>query len=184
MSNHQTNHSKPTEGRETDMKALILFIAWCILFVLSWPLAVLALILLPLVWLVSLPLRLIGIGVRRLGCGERADRFQKLSGGPHIAGDKDSVAGHLTGNLGGTAVNLDDSTGQAITVQSKTRSSEAAGQDDVGAGGNIGAMQSPDSLRLLKEPSFGSLSRLQTFSVYHGPTGAVGQQHAAGSELC
>jgi len=45
------------------MKALILFIGWCVLFVLCWPLAVLALILLPLVWLVSLPLRLVGITI-------------------------------------------------------------------------------------------------------------------------
>jgi uncharacterized membrane protein YhhN len=45
------------------MKALILFILWCILFVLSWPVAILALILLPMVWLLSLPLRLIGITV-------------------------------------------------------------------------------------------------------------------------
>jgi len=43
------------------MKALILFLGWCILFALSWPVALLALILFPLVWLVSLPLRLIGI---------------------------------------------------------------------------------------------------------------------------
>jgi len=43
------------------MKALVLFVGWCILFVLCWPLAVLALILFPLVWLVSLPLRLVGI---------------------------------------------------------------------------------------------------------------------------
>jgi hypothetical protein len=45
------------------MKALILFIGWCILFVLCWPLAILALILLPVIWLLSLPLRLIGISV-------------------------------------------------------------------------------------------------------------------------
>jgi len=45
------------------MKALILFIGWCILFVLCWPLALLAAILLPIVWLVSLPFRLIGITV-------------------------------------------------------------------------------------------------------------------------
>jgi hypothetical protein len=45
------------------MKVLILFVGWCILFVLSWPVALLALILFPLVWLVSLPLRLIGITV-------------------------------------------------------------------------------------------------------------------------
>jgi len=43
------------------MKALILFVAWCILFVLCWPVALAALILFPIVWLVSLPLRLIGI---------------------------------------------------------------------------------------------------------------------------
>ena len=45
------------------MKALILFTLWCILFVLCWPLALLALILFPIVWLLSLPLRLLGITV-------------------------------------------------------------------------------------------------------------------------
>ncbi len=45
------------------MKALILFVGWCILFVLCWPVALLALILFPVVWLLSLPLRLIGITV-------------------------------------------------------------------------------------------------------------------------
>jgi hypothetical protein len=45
------------------MKSLILFIVWCILFVLSWPLAILALLLWPIVWLLSLPFRLIGITV-------------------------------------------------------------------------------------------------------------------------
>jgi hypothetical protein len=43
------------------MKALVLFVGWCILFVLCWPLAVLALMLFPVVWLLSLPLRLVGI---------------------------------------------------------------------------------------------------------------------------
>jgi hypothetical protein len=45
------------------MNVLILFVAWCILLVLCWPLALLCLVLLPLVWLLSLPLRLIGITV-------------------------------------------------------------------------------------------------------------------------
>jgi hypothetical protein len=45
------------------MKTLILFIGLCILFVLCWPLALLALILLPVVWLLSLPLRLVGITI-------------------------------------------------------------------------------------------------------------------------
>jgi hypothetical protein len=43
------------------MKALILFVGWCILFVLCWPVALLALILFPAVWLLSLPLRFVGI---------------------------------------------------------------------------------------------------------------------------
>ena len=45
------------------MKTLLLFVAWCILFVLSWPLAILALILFPIIWLLLLPFRLIGIAV-------------------------------------------------------------------------------------------------------------------------
>ena len=45
------------------MKVLILFVGWCILFVLCWPVALLALILFPVVWLVSLPLRLLGISI-------------------------------------------------------------------------------------------------------------------------
>ena len=48
------------------MKALILFVAWCILLALSWPVALLALVLLPLVWLLSLPFRLVGISVAAL----------------------------------------------------------------------------------------------------------------------
>ena len=45
------------------MKVLALFVLWCILFVLSWPLALAVLILWPLVWLLALPFRLVGIGV-------------------------------------------------------------------------------------------------------------------------
>ena len=45
------------------MKTLIFFVGWCILFVLCWPLALLALVLAPLVWLLSLPLRLVGISL-------------------------------------------------------------------------------------------------------------------------
>ena len=43
------------------MKTLILFFGWCILFVLCWPLALVALFLAPVVWLISLPFRLVGI---------------------------------------------------------------------------------------------------------------------------
>jgi hypothetical protein len=39
------------------------FLLWCILFVICWPLALLALLLWPLVWLITLPFRLLGVAV-------------------------------------------------------------------------------------------------------------------------
>jgi len=39
------------------------FLLWLILLVLCWPLALLALVLYPLVWLVLLPFRIVGIAV-------------------------------------------------------------------------------------------------------------------------
>jgi hypothetical protein len=43
------------------MNALILSIGWLLLFVLCWPVALLAIVLFPIVWLLSLPFRLVGI---------------------------------------------------------------------------------------------------------------------------
>ena len=42
---------------------MLTFLAWLILLVLCWPLALLALVLYPIVWLVLLPFRLAGIAV-------------------------------------------------------------------------------------------------------------------------
>jgi hypothetical protein len=39
------------------------FLLWCILLVLCWPLALVALVLYPLVWLLLLPFRVVGIAV-------------------------------------------------------------------------------------------------------------------------
>jgi hypothetical protein len=39
------------------------FLLWCVLFVLCWPLALLALVLYPIVWLILLPFRILGIAV-------------------------------------------------------------------------------------------------------------------------
>ncbi len=39
------------------------FLVWCVLFVMCWPLAILALVLYPIVWLFLLPFRLLGIAV-------------------------------------------------------------------------------------------------------------------------
>lgn len=39
------------------------FLLWCLLFVVCWPAALLALVLYPFVWLVSIPFRLVGIAV-------------------------------------------------------------------------------------------------------------------------
>jgi hypothetical protein len=66
---------------------VVKFLLWLILFVLCWPVALLALILYPIVWLLLLPFRLVGIAVggvfdflralltlpaRMLGAGSRA----------------------------------------------------------------------------------------------------------------
>ena len=39
------------------------FLLWCLLFVLCWPVALAALILYPIVWLLLLPFRIVGIAV-------------------------------------------------------------------------------------------------------------------------
>ena len=43
--------------------SMVKFLVWCLLLVVCWPLALLALILYPLVWLLLIPFRLIGIAV-------------------------------------------------------------------------------------------------------------------------
>jgi hypothetical protein len=44
-------------------RTVIKFLLWCILLVVCWPLALIALILYPFVWLLLLPFRLVGIAV-------------------------------------------------------------------------------------------------------------------------
>ena len=43
---------------------MLTFTLWCLLFLLSWPLALLALVAYPFIWLLLLPFRLIGITVK------------------------------------------------------------------------------------------------------------------------
>ncbi len=42
---------------------MLTFLLWCLLLVFCWPLALLALVLYPLVWLILLPFRIVGIAV-------------------------------------------------------------------------------------------------------------------------
>jgi hypothetical protein len=42
---------------------MVKFLLWCILFVLCWPLALVALVLYPVLWLLLLPFRIVGIAV-------------------------------------------------------------------------------------------------------------------------
>jgi hypothetical protein len=39
------------------------FFLWCILFIFCWPLALMAIVLFPIVWLITLPFRILGIAV-------------------------------------------------------------------------------------------------------------------------
>ena len=54
---------------------MLAFIGWCLLLVLCWPLALIALLLWPIVWLISLPFRLIGITFEALFAFLRAVLF-------------------------------------------------------------------------------------------------------------
>ncbi len=45
------------------MSTLLAFLVWCLLLVLCWPLALLAILLFPVVWLLLLPFRLLGYAV-------------------------------------------------------------------------------------------------------------------------
>ena len=42
---------------------MLAFLVWCLLFFVCWPVALLALILYPIVWLLLLPFRIVGIAV-------------------------------------------------------------------------------------------------------------------------
>ncbi|HTZ75208.1 MAG TPA: hypothetical protein VMB47_14890 [Candidatus Aquilonibacter sp.] len=42
---------------------MVKFLLWCILLVLCWPLALIALVLYPIIWLLLLPFRIVGIAV-------------------------------------------------------------------------------------------------------------------------
>jgi hypothetical protein len=42
---------------------MLTFLFWCMLLIVCWPLALLALILYPFIWLLLLPFRLLGIAV-------------------------------------------------------------------------------------------------------------------------
>ena len=57
------------------MKVLILIGGWSLLLVLCWPVALLALVLFPFVWLITLPLRLMGMTVEAVFALLRAILF-------------------------------------------------------------------------------------------------------------
>ena len=61
---------------------MIKFLLWCILLVLCWPLAILALIFYPIIWLLLLPFRILGIAVDGvLQLVSQAEADVKPSGG-------------------------------------------------------------------------------------------------------
>ncbi len=48
---------------EESVEDMLKLLLWCVLFLLCWPLAVMALVLYPVVWLLLLPFRMVGIAV-------------------------------------------------------------------------------------------------------------------------
>lgn len=47
----------------TTVKTLLALILWCILFVLCWPLALVMIVLFPIVWLLLLPFKIVGLSI-------------------------------------------------------------------------------------------------------------------------
>jgi hypothetical protein len=45
------------------MKLLLLLVCWCLLALLCWPVAILILVLFPLIWILALPFRVVGIAI-------------------------------------------------------------------------------------------------------------------------
>jgi hypothetical protein len=67
------------------MKTLLL---WCVLLVLCWPVAILAIVLWPLIWLISLPFRAVALSFDAIFALVRAILFLPA----HILGYRDSTA--------------------------------------------------------------------------------------------
>jgi hypothetical protein len=61
------------------------FVLWCILLVVCWPIALLALVLYPIIWLLLLPFRIVGIAVEGVFALLRAILFlpARVLRGPH-----------------------------------------------------------------------------------------------------
>jgi len=66
---------------------MLKLLVWLVLFVVCWPLALLALVLYPFVWLLSLPFRLVGITLEAVFAFLKAILFlpARLLGGPRPA---------------------------------------------------------------------------------------------------
>jgi len=66
------------------MKVIGIFLLWCLLLAVCWPLALLALVLAPLVWLIALTFRLLGVCVAATFAGIKAVLFlpARLLGSP------------------------------------------------------------------------------------------------------
>ena len=61
------------------------FLLWCILFVVCWPIALMALVLYPIIWLLLLPFRIVGLAVEGVFALLRAILFlpARVLRGPH-----------------------------------------------------------------------------------------------------
>src|SRR5277367_2536415 len=53
----------PKRITRQELSAMMTFLLWCLLFLLCWPIALFALVLYPIVWLILLPFRVVGIAV-------------------------------------------------------------------------------------------------------------------------
>jgi hypothetical protein len=72
------------------VKTMVLLLGWCFLLVLCWPIAILALVLWPFIWLISLPFRAVALSFDAIFALLRAILFLPA----RILGYRDSSARH------------------------------------------------------------------------------------------
>lgn len=72
------------------MKTMVLLLGWCFLLVLCWPIAILAVVLWPFVWLISLPFRAVALSFDAIFALLRAILFLPA----RILGYRDNSARH------------------------------------------------------------------------------------------
>ena len=97
--------------------------------------------------------RLLGEDIGSVGRVERTERREEFTGRTHRASDEDpplKLVDDVAGVPGSLAVDLDDAVVEFVQLETEARATERVRQDDVGAGVDVGLVESVDGLRVIE----------------------------------